>query len=269
MTMLATLAAMAGISTFAATANAAELDADLFSLDSEEVDVTDGEVVWDFSNGLMRPRITGTLVVEDLDDSCAHLVIDYYDGDTFLDSDTTIDRCPEDDERDEWNVNRSGVENALTDRVVLRVEKLRFGVWEQQAETDVTVQTRNDDFTVLANDIFIGGTGWTGTEPFNDADIHWNLDQGLVTPSVHARLHMDNMGGDCGRIQARFLTDSGDFIAARAGSRQCPADNDHYDWEADIPAYSSGLIGQVEVVAQTRGGGQWNDAGSTTLSIEE
>jgi hypothetical protein len=269
MMMLATLAAMAGISTFAANANAAVLDTDAFALDSEEVDVIDGSAVWDFVDGVMTPRITGKLVVENLDDSCGRIVIEHFDGDTLLDTEEGNDMCVTDDERHEWNINRSGVSNALTDTVVVSVEKLEFGEWRRQDEDSLEVHTSNDDFVVLAQGIDIGGTGWTGTEPFNDADIHWNFDQGQFTPEVHARLHMRNMGGDCGRIKARFLTEDGTLIDSRASTPHCPADNQHYDWEADVPAYSSGLIGQVEVVAQTRAGGQWNDAASTTLLTEK
>ena len=269
MTTLALLAGIAGISIFAATANAAVLDTDAFALDSEEVDVIDGSAEWDFVGGVMTPRITGKLVVENLDDSCGRIIIEHFDGGTLLDTEEGNDMCVTDDDRHEWNFNRSGVSNALTDTVVVSVEKLEFGVWQRQDEDSLEVHPSSDDFVVLADGIDIGGLGWTGTEPSNDADIHWNFDQGQFTPEVDAQLHMHNMGGDCGRIKARFLADDGTLVDSRASTPRCPRDNDHYDWEADVPAYSSGLIAQVEVVAQTRAGGRWNNAASTTLLTEK
>jgi hypothetical protein len=269
MTMLATLAAMAGISTFAASANASVLDTDAYALDSEEVDVIDGSAEWDFVGGVMTPRITGTLRVENLDDSCGRVVIEHFDGATLLDTEEGNDMCVTDDDVHEWNINRSGVSNALTDTVVVSVEKLEFGVWQRQDEDSLEVHTGSDDFVVLAQGIDIGGPGWAGTEPANDADIYWNFDQGQFTPEIDAWLHMRNMGGDCGRIKARFLADDGTLIDSRASTPRCPADNQHYDWVADVPAYSSGLIAQLEVVAQTRAGGQWNNAGSATLLTEK
>jgi hypothetical protein len=268
MTTLATLAAMAGVSTFAATANANVLDTDAFVLDSEEVDFLDGSVEFEMVNGYMTPRISGKLRVEELDNSCARVVIEHFDGDTLLGTEEGNDMCVEDDDPHQWNVDRSGVSNPLTDKVVVSVEKLEFDEWERQDEDLSQVDVSNDDFVVLADGIDIGGTAWTGTEPFNDADIHWNFNQGQYTPELDAQLHMDNMGGDCGRIKVKYLTDEGELIDSRASTPRCPGDNEHYDWKADVPAYSSGLIGQVEVIAQTRAGGKWNYANSTTLSTE-
>ena len=82
-------------------------------------------------------------------------------------------------------------------------------------------------------------------------------------------LHLDNSVGVCGRINVRFLTEDGDFLDSRASDRRCAADNNHHSWPAELEPYTSGLIGKVEVQAQTRVGNQWLTSGSRIVSIRE
>ena len=270
-TSLAILAATAGVSVFAATANAVVVDNDPVSLDGDEVDLTDGNLAWDHSNGRTTPKLTGRLEATNADDTNVRVRIDSYNGSEYLNTEEGGAMSVDDDTWQHWSVDRPGISNATTDRAVVAVEKETVNGWETQAETTVVMNTHSDYFTVLRQGIDIAGTGWYAGAPSTNAVLAWQIDNGLVTPTFNdMRLHMEDLGGVCGRIKVRYLTEGDAFLDSGKSTQRCPGDNNHYGYLADIPPYTSGEIGKVEVVAQTRAGGQWNDSGPpTTLSIEE
>ena len=268
-TSLAILAATAGVSVFAATANAVVVDYDNVTLNGDEVDLTDGNLAWDYSNGRVTPKLTGRLEATNADDTNVRVRIDSYNGSEYLDTEEGGAMFVDDDTWHHWSVDRPGISNVTTDRAVVAVEKETVNGWETQAETTVGMSTHRDYFTVLRDGVDIAGTGWAGGAPTSDASVSWPIDDGLVTPEFTMRLHMEDLGGVCGRIKVRYLTEDDAFLDSGKSTQRCPGDNNHYGYLADIPPYTSGEIGKVEVIAQTRAGGQWNDSGSTTLSIEE
>jgi hypothetical protein len=268
-TTLAILVATAGVSVFAASANAVVVDNEFLVLDSEEDDLSDGNLAWDFSNGLVQANVTGLMSIEHGDDTCARIRRDYYNGDVYLDTQYTSGLCVQDDDRHEWQVNYIGTGNALTDKVVVAIEKQSLNTWTTQDERTFDLNTFADTFTVQRQGIDIGGSGFAGGAPASPAVVSWPIDEGLVTPEFEARLHLDNSVGVCGRINVRFLTENGGYLDSRASDRRCAPDNNHHSWPAEIPPFTSGLIGKVEVEAQTRIGNQWATSGSTIVSIRE
>jgi hypothetical protein len=217
------------------------------------------------------PKLTGDLEATNAGDTRVRVRIDSYNGGDYLNTEYGNPMDVPDDDFISWNVDRPGIGDPLTDKVVVAVEKESLlNGWETQDERTYNMNTDSDSFTVLDQGIDIGGSGYSGGVPTSDATVWWTIDEGLVTPEFdNMRLHLDNFGGDCGRIKVRYLTETGDPLEKGTSTRQCPNDNNHYSWPSDIPPYTSALIGQVEVIAQTRAGGQWGDANSITLSIAE
>ena len=268
-TMLALLGATAGMATYAATANAVVVDNKTFSLASEENDFNGGNVAFDFNDGVMKPTTTGTLVIENGDDTCARVVVDHYDGTTLLGSDPGISRCVTDDLRHEWSADRHLFSDPLIDRVVVRVEKETLSGWSTQDEEEVIMQEAHDLVSVQEQGIDIGNDGWGGSAPLFPATMDWSIEDGIVEAAfVGANLHLDNFATVCARVKIRYLTNAGAFVDSEASDMECAPDNDHYNYPVDI-TYSSPTIGLAEVIAETRGGGRWNNAGSTVVSIAE
>jgi hypothetical protein len=270
-TTLALLAATAGISTFAATANAVVVDNDNAGLDGPEVDLTDANLAFDRSNGVTTPKLTGDLEATNAGDTRVRVRVTSFNNGDVLNTEYGNAMDVPDDDFISWNVNRPGIGDPLTDEVVVAVEKESLlNGWETQAERTLPMNTFTDSFKVLDQGIDIGGLGYSGGVPTSDASVWWSIDEGLVTPVFNdMRLHLDNFGADCGRIKVRYLTDTGDFLDDGKSTRRCPNDNGHYSWAADIPPYTSSLLGKVEVIAQSHSGGAWGDADSVTLSIAE
>ena len=269
-TTLAILAATAGLSVFAASANAVVVDNEFLMLDSEEHDLSGGNLAWDMSNGLVQANVTGLLSIENGDDTCARIRRDYYNGDDHFDTQYSPALCAQDDDRHEWQVIYVGTGHALTDKVVVAIEKQSLNDWTTQDERTFRLNTFLDQFTVTRQGIDIGGDdAFAGGAPVNPAEVTWPIDEGLVTPEFETWLHLDNLAGDCGRINVRFLTEDGDYLDSRASDHRCAPDNNHHSWRLEIPSYTSGLIGKAEVQAQTRVANRWATSGSRTVSIRE
>ena len=271
-TTLAILVAAAGLSVFAATASAATVDTDLVELSSDQPDFT-GELAFNFSTGMMTPELTGTLSVEDGRNTCVRVLIEHYDGTTLLDSEEGNPMCVEDDDFHSWSVNRHGISNAWTDRVVVSVQSQPFDDWETEDSVTVVLNTQPDDVLINKDGIDVGGPGFAGRAPTSPATMDWGLDDSQITPELDATLHMKGLAGVCGRVRLRFLTEDGHFLASRESDAECPSTNDHRAYPVEIDPYNTSLIGQVEVVAQTDTGPDpahpWARAGGTTVSLEE
>ena len=183
-TSLAILAATAGVSVFAATANAVVVDNDPVSLDGDEVDLTDGNLAWDYSNGRVTPKLTGRLEATNADDTNVRVRIDSYNGSEYLNTEEGGAMFVDDDTWHHWSVDRPGISNATTDRAVVAVQKETVNGWETQAETTVVMTTHSDFFTVLRQGIDIAGTGWYAGAPSTNAVLSWPIEDGQVTPDV-------------------------------------------------------------------------------------
>jgi hypothetical protein len=267
---LAILAATAGVSVFAASAGAVVVDNDFLALDSDEDDLSNGNVAFDMSDGLVYVDVTGLMSIEDGDDTCARIRRDYYDDDdVYLDTQYTPELCVQDDDRHEWGVVYHGTGHALTDKVVVAIEKQSLSTWTTQDDATFYLNTHDDSFQVLRQGIDIGLGGFAGGAPVDDAEVRWPIENGLVTPEFEMELYLDNLAGVCGRINVRFLKENGNFLDSRASNPRCAPDNNSHHWPLAIPTYTSGLIGKVEVEAQTRVANQWVTSGSRTVSIKE
>jgi hypothetical protein len=269
-TTLAILAAAAGFSAFAATANAATLDTDPVELSSDQPDFT-GEVAFNFNNGMMTPELRGVLSVENGRNSCVRVLIEHYNGSDFVDSEEGNPMCVDDDEFDSWTVNRHGVSNAWTDRVVVSIQSQPFADWVTEDSATFVVNTHADDVLITKPGIDLGVVDFAGGAPTAPATMNWRLDDSQVFPELEATLHMTNLAGVCGRVRLRFLSDEDGYLDSEESDPECPPTNAHEDYPVDLDSYNSSLIDEVEVVLQTDTGpnNSWARAGGTTVSIAE
>ena len=273
-TTLALLAAMAGISIFAASANAVTVDNDGLILDGPEVDLVDANVAFDWDDGEVTPKLTGRLVATNAGGNRVRVRIDSYTKDgVYLNTEYGNDMDVPSDAEASWTVDRPGISDPLTDQVVVAVEmETLIEGWQTQDDINLDLQTFGDSFKILSQGVDVGGSGFTGGVPTGFSLASWTIEDGEATAEFsNMRLHLDNALGTCGRVRVRYLTVDGTFLDSAESTEHCPGSNDHRSWAADpdIPPYTSSLLSQVEVIAQTQAGGQWNRAGATTLSIAE
>ena len=268
-TTLAILAAAAGVSAFTASAQAVVIDNDPASLTTDpEVTLTNGNVAFGFSGGLVTPTYTGTLRAVNADDACVRARVDSYDGATLLHSEHGVKHCLTDDLAHAWPVDLHGYSNALIDSVTVAVEKENTQGWSTQDDRDITMNTFSDLVTILGTGVDLGAFGYAAGAPTFGASVTWPIANGQVTPSYDGYVHFEGFSR-CGRVDLRIKDENGVQLAEVPGPQHCPPDLAHYAYRDTLHSYTSPLAAKVEVELQTKSGGTWNKVSSQTVSIAE
>jgi hypothetical protein len=271
-TTLAMLAATAGVTVFAASAQAVVVDNDAPSLTSDsEVKLTDANLAFDFSGGLITPKLTATLEVDDGDDACYRARLASYDRDgTLLHDKPGITRCLSTDAHREFAINLPEDPDALTDSVVVSVEKDDGpqNSWTTKDERDENLNVFSDSFRIFGSGVGIGGSTWAAGAPATNAVVGWSIDDGLATATYSGYYHFEGFSR-CGRVKLRMLDETGTQVEPVNGPQHCPPDLDHYSYQDVLASTPSGDVVEAEVVMQTKSGGQWNDVDSELVSIAE
>ena len=104
--------------------------------------------------------------------------------------------------------------------------------------------------------------------PLNSASVAWSIADGLATATVNGNVHFDGFSR-CGRIRARFLDEAGTLVEAINGPQHCPPDLAHYAFGDVLASTPSALVTDVELLLQSKTGGNWSTVNSTTVSIAE
>ena len=238
------------------------MDASLSS--DPNVTLTDANVAFDFTAGVATPKLTGTLEAVDLDGRCVRVRLSSYNGDTLLHSKPGTMRCPTSDLHHEWEINLPEDGDALTDRVVVAVEKKDAQGWSRPEEEELRMFAQWDPVTLNANGFDLGGAFFSGGTPTLPAVVSWSIDDGQVTPLYDGVLHFDGFA-NCGRVQLRYLDEAGAELDVLNGPKHCAPDNDYYSFGDRLDSFTSPLVSQIEVVMKSDSGGEWSD----TVSIEE
>jgi hypothetical protein len=268
---LALLAATAGVTVFAASAQAVVIDTDPASVTGDpqgEATLTDANVAFDFTGGQMVPRLTGTLNADNADDLCIRVRLESYDGATFLHDKAGAKRCLNNDAHHEFSVDLSEDADALTDNVVVVVEKENAQGWSTADSRTIDQNIFDESLIVSGAGIDIGGPGFAAGNPTSPATVDFSLDQGLVSATYDGDLHFDGFSR-CGRVKLRYLDEAGVELDKATGPQHCPPDLAHYAYYDVIASTPNALVTQVEVIMQSKSGGSWNKVDSETVSIEE
>ena len=88
-----------------------------------------------------------------------------------------------------------------------------------------------------------------------------------ATANYNGYYHFDGFSR-CGRVKLRLLDETGTQVEAVNGPQHCPPDLAHYSSKTSSPALRPVVV-EIEVVMQTKSGGQWNDVDSELISIAE
>jgi hypothetical protein len=268
-TTLAILATGVGLSAFASSAQAVVVDNDGASLtNNAEVQLTDANLAWDFSSGTIEPRVTGTMEVVNGDDACFRVRIDSYDGNTLLHSKRGTNRCMLNDLPHQFDINLAEDADPLTDTVVVKVEKDGAQGWTVRDEREIHMNTFSDDVILEGSGIDAGGPSYYAGTPLDSAYVRWAIDDGLVTATYDGYVHFDGFSR-CGRIRARLLDEAGALVEAINGPQHCPPDLAHYEFNDVLAGTPSGLVTDVQLLLQSKTGGNWNTVESETVSIAE
>ncbi len=279
--LLIAIVAVAGSASFAGAAHAAVIDNDPVQLLSNKFDFGDntfvagaptgsGNVAWDYSLGIVSPQATGTLHLRNAAGLCARMRLDQFSRAGALLATTfggTV--CAANNAHHTFAVNLNAPGNALTDNVLVSIERTNVGGgWATAASASVTANT-HDDAVVIApgGGMGFGGPGWLFGAPVGSGSVSWNLENGSLKPHLRGTLHLVNNAGTCARMNINYLTDAGAFITSMPGGTVCAPNNGAFAWTVDLAPYRD-VLGQVEIELQTlNAGGGWATIGAQTVAV--
>jgi len=279
--LLIAIVAVAGSASFAGAAQAAVIDNDPVQLLSNKVDFGDntfvagaptgsGNVAWDYSLGIVSPQATGTLHLRNAAGLCARMRLEQFSraGALLV---TTVGGtvCAANNAHQTFAVNLNAAGNALTDNVLVSLERTNVGGgWATAASASVTANTHDDAVAIApGGGVGFGGAGWLFGAPVGSGSVSWNLENGTLKPHLRGTLHLVGNAGTCARMNINYLTDAGVFITSMPGGTVCAPNNGAFAWTVDLAPYRD-VLGQVDIEFQTlNAGGGWATIGAQTVAV--
>jgi hypothetical protein len=217
-TALAILTASAGASALAGSAQAAVVDnfwIDLHNDTADEVSLSDGNVAFDWSNGVVSADLTGTFTVVSGDDANYRVRLDSLDGDNGVVGSTYYTPRPhgfKNDGEHDFAVDLAATAGPNVVGVEILLEKNGSGTWNERDHAYIPVLTHSDDVKILDTGIDLGGSGFDSAahEPTSAGDVSWNIeDDGQMTASTDTYIHMERSFYPTSvRVQIRALNDN-------------------------------------------------------------
>lgn len=137
---LAPAAILAGLVMGSATpAGAVTLATDRPKITAQELDfgnnwvvnapVNGGYLYWNFNNGIVTPRLTGKIYINNASGTCARMQLQYFDGSTKLATKNGGTVCAPNGALNTWNVDMAPYSSALTDKVKVVLQVKTGSTW--------------------------------------------------------------------------------------------------------------------------------------------
>jgi hypothetical protein len=227
-TMLAIVAGAAGFSALAGSAHAAVIQN--FWLDMEndpagEVSLTDGNLSYDWSHGIITPKVHGTFKVVNGDDANFRVHVDSMDSAGSVIGSTYYTPQPggfKNDAEHDFSFDMTATMAANVASVKIALEKDSSGAWKDKDHAYVPVfYPRTDDVKITDAGIDLGGYGFDALtqQPSDSAKVSYKIEaDGKLTMSYAGYLHL---GSDfyprVARVQIRAIGDAGKVFATKNG----------------------------------------------------
>ena len=241
-----------------------------------------GTVRWRVDENDITPTLEGYLHLNNVDDECARMRIDYYTaGSTFLHTGYGGSKCAEDDDHEYWSVNLAPYTSTRIGKVRIRIEhELSNNDWVRVG-SDVwsALDQYNESLSIIsaassANDGYdFGDLTWNGVTqaPRGTGVVHWHFENGQITPHLLGALHLNRVPGACARMRIQYFMNvdsdadsEGELLEEVFGGTVCLNENEHNYWTVDRSDFTSDLIDYVIVSIQSQNdNGTWATKGSS------
>jgi hypothetical protein len=263
-TAVAVLAATAGASAFATSAQAAIIDNDPVTLGIADPahETFKGNLAFDWTRDIVTPHLTGTLTYDEGNHACFRVSLTSYDrNNQQIDYKHGAPYCPTDDDSHSKAIDLTGTSAQLLQRVAVAVEEEDAkGGWQANDSYDLYYVTPHDDLNVTVSD-----TNYTA-----DGEILWGLDPN--NKSIGTWRGSLTLAGATkpGRISLRYLDDKGNQVDRVDGPTITPDEHGNYYSYKELSAAASSSALKIKIVLQTQNSDlKWADGKSTTVSFAE
>jgi hypothetical protein len=274
---LAVLAVLASaVAVIAGSGKASLIDVDSVPpIGSSSFSFNYGSVDWMFSDGMYTPNVSGTLTLDNANGSCARVRLEYFHDGKSIAVKYGGSECAPDGKTHFYNVDLAPYSSPDTDLLKVSVEKQTAAGGPSYSIVEsayVSPGTMPDDVLLHSKGVDFGGGSWSPVtgEPTNHASLYWNRSgAGAIAPRLIGYIWLNNVAGLCARVNLRYSTETGSFLAEKHGGAGCAADDDLHAVSVDLQPYTSTEVGKVQVQLQTQGSnGSWNLVGSETVTID-
>jgi hypothetical protein len=281
--LMTAVLAIAAAGAFTGSAQASIIDYDAVKLTAVDYDfgssgyafaepTGSGDLHFHHESGGIRPHLLGTLHLNNADDTCARMRLEYYDDTgAWLQTRYGGEVCAFDDQHDSWSVDLDPYKDPDIDSVRVSVQRENLSGWATVASSTYTADTHDDSVRITESAMDFGNDNWSALGyPVGSGEMSWELDGSQVTPHLTGVLWQNNSLGACARVNLRYLTETGAFLTERAGGTVCASTNGPQGWSVNLDDYSSNKIGQVTVQIQRLAANDtYVTVGSQTVSINE
>jgi hypothetical protein len=230
------------------------------------------EVEWLVDDNDLTPKISGEIHLNNVEDECARLRIDYYtSATTLLTTHYSSTKCAPDNDHHEYDMVLSPHTDDAIGKVKVTLQRERSDhTWESRGSDWSTLSTSNDNVRISdgIGDIFAFGNGTmdplTPGSTTGYGNLEWQFTGGRIRPHLTGTLHLNNVAGICARMRLEYYSDEG-YLTTDYGGTVCADDNSHHSWTVDQDDYEATNIRSVEVAIQSEEDGFWRTEGTRTV----
>ena len=266
-TAFAVLAASVGIGAFATGARAAIIDNEGVHVSTTQKTFSegaDGTVAWDWTNGTIKPHLTGTLTYQGAN-ACYRVSTTAYDQNlNVIYTKHGNGWCPTGTGSQNQPIDLPGNSSPRIDSLYVSVEEKGSNHdWQPYATSNPIRPTLHSDLNVNVSD-----------GPYTvDGEVDYTLDKSSGKMSAYWRGSLTLAGAPkqpAARILLRLLDDTGTQVDRLPGTSVTPDDAGNYYDHEDLSFAPTSSGTQVEIALQTQNSaGLWHDLKSTTVSVAE
>ena len=227
---------------------------------------TDGHLEWFLENGQLTPALQGHLHLNDVQDLCARMRMDYYLGGRLWTTTYGGQVCAADDKHHEWDVSLADYSSNKIDEVKVSIEKLTATKnWTIVGSQTVKLKTVHDKVKITEDGFDFGGETFVAGVPTSAGTVAWTYGGGQVTPHLTGTLHINNAASACARIRIEYFKEDDTRLEEKFGGKVCAPDNRHYTWSVDLKPYSNHELTHITISLQTLStDNTWRTVGTTT-----
>ena len=165
-----------------------------------------GTLKWVLNNGALTPRLQGTLHLKNVNDLCARMRMDFYNGTTLLKQKRGGIVCAPDAGHHSYRVDLRPYTDIRITKVIVRIESLTPIGW-LPAISDTYWRTLTDDQVTIDTDGFdFGGAALVDDAPYEPATVDWQIIDGALTANVSGFLHINHNAGACAYVKVTPFT---------------------------------------------------------------
>jgi hypothetical protein len=215
-----------------------------------------GDLAWRYSDGEVRPRLTGYLHLNEVRGACARMRIDYYGGaHVRLATERGGTVCASHDRHHVWSVTLEPYDSRKIDEVKVSIETENdAGGWSIAASRTFGLNPIRSDAVRIAlprsAGVDFGGAGFAAGSPIGSGEVAWRLLDGQLTPHLTGVLHVSNAAGACARVRLQYWDRADVELADKHGGTVCAADNGHHAWSVDLEPYGDPSLDRVSIMLQ-------------------